>query len=645
MSMSTRFGVNCVTVDGDECSKKGSVMGGYSDNKRSRLDAHTRVTEAKNELDTTNAELDALEPELKELNKNCGTAGNELEIAKDNLNRFDRANKEIFNEMQSQRENLKKMGELSAKEHNRVEELLLTVQSHERQIEEWEAEITSEMSANLTPEEEQKFRDMNARKNELDKEILDIQVPLDAAKRRLDAATHKFEEAFPQRRDELNQLLAGFALDGEDDDEMIKQSLASAILNHRRAKRAHEEAEGKLESIEARVREAEKQLVESDAAAEKDRQAVHKKQSGVSNDQKKIEVLENRRTDLQKKRDDRHTEIRQLGTVSQKVLEAFKDLRIKQLRESLNTTNTGLKQLSHVNKKAYDQYKGFTEQREELTSKLSDLQKGCDYIKRCLDKQDRDKDEKIMISFKKVQEEFKKVFAELVPNGRGELILNRSSSQANEEGEEESKHEDEDRNVDEFGSVSVKVAFTEHAETQRMQELSGGQKAIVALAFIFAMQRSDPAPFYLFDEIDQALDPVYRSAVADLVERQADGGGAQFITSTFKSELVEKADMCFGIVQANKESSVAVMDPNEALDFINRLMQEDSSQATRGSRASHRSGPSAGGSVNTSRTGATSRSTRSGASRMSRVSVRTAQTNRSNRTNRTETSSASDDEN
>lgn len=43
-----------------------------------------------------------------------------------------------------------------------------------------------------------------------------------------------------------------------------------------------------------------------------------------------------------------------------------------------------------------------------------------------------------------------------------------------------------------------------------MKQLSGGQKTLVALALIFAIQRCDPAPFYLFDEIDAALDPQYR---------------------------------------------------------------------------------------------------------------------------------------
>ena len=49
---------------------------------------------------------------------------------------------------------------------------------------------------------------------------------------------------------------------------------------------------------------------------------------------------------------------------------------------------------------------------------------------------------------------------------------------------------------------------------KEMQQLSGGQKCLVALALIFSIQMCDPAPFYLFDEIDAALDTQHRHAVA-----------------------------------------------------------------------------------------------------------------------------------
>merc|ERR1712083_416287 len=72
-----------------------------------------------------------------------------------------------------------------------------------------------------------------------------------------------------------------------------------------------------------------------------------------------------------------------------------------------------------------------------------------------------------------------------------------------------------------YRGIGIKVRFTPIGENFLMSQLSGGQKALVALALIFAIQRCDPAPFYLFDELDQALDSTYRAAVASVIKRQA----------------------------------------------------------------------------------------------------------------------------
>lgn len=90
-----------------------------------------------------------------------------------------------------------------------------------------------------------------------------------------------------------------------------------------------------------------------------------------------------------------------------------------------------------------------------------------------------------------------------------------------------------------YSGVKVRVSFG-MGEVQTMQQLSGGQKTMVALTLIFAIQRCDPAPFYLFDEIDAALDSQYRTTVAKMLEKQMQDARnpAQFIVTTFHPQIV-----------------------------------------------------------------------------------------------------------
>jgi structural maintenance of chromosome 3 (chondroitin sulfate proteoglycan 6) len=202
------------------------------------------------------------------------------------------------------------------------------------------------------------------------------------------------------------------------------------------------------------------------------------------------------------------------------------------------------------------------------------------------------------------------VFKELVPNGSGELIMRTSLDEAAlvEDGGSEAEDEDDDEeatgskkkkkkskkskkasedpnnpDVSLFRGVGIKVQFSRSSENFLMSQLSGGQKALVAMALIFAIQRCDPAPFYLFDELDQALDSTYRAAVASLIKRQATPSedpndpreSTQFICSTFRPELVAAANRCFGISHQNKVSSLHLLSKNDALHFIANLMTEE----------------------------------------------------------------------
>lgn len=117
---------------------------------------------------------------------------------------------------------------------------------------------------------------------------------------------------------------------------------------------------------------------------------------------------------------------------------------------------------------------------------------------------------------------------------------------------------------------------------------------------IFAIQEVDPAPFYIFDEIDANLDAQYRTAVADHLQylsqkadeesdgdsdddnsesdqgrgqKQKKNGGGQFICTTFRPEMLRVAEKVYGVTFANNVSSIRVETLENALDFVESQTQ------------------------------------------------------------------------
>ena len=135
-----------------------------------------------------------------------------------------------------------------------------------------------------------------------------------------------------------------------------------------------------------------------------------------------------------------------------------------------------------------------------------------------------------------------------------------------------------------YTGVVLRVQFPGGTKPLTMEELSGGQKTMTALVLIFAIQRCDPAPFYIFDEIDAALDATHRASLAKMIERQAadveDGTGkervpTQFITTTFRPELINAGDKFYGVTHRNKVSTIKTIEKKEAL----RIIAEDKSRS------------------------------------------------------------------
>ena len=207
------------------------------------------------------------------------------------------------------------------------------------------------------------------------------------------------------------------------------------------------------------------------------------------------------------KRENNNRKIQELGSLPGPAeLKKYSGKSSSQLEKALDSINSKLKKYSHVNKKAYDQYVNFSDTRERLMKRKEELDHGAEKVQELIDNLDQKKDEAINRTFRGVSSHFKDVFSELVPSGAGELIMRTAMDEeaAGVTDEEESsgaespaaspakqkkKSDKNNPDVSLYRGVGIKVRFSEVGENFMMSQLSGGQKALVSLALIFAIQR------------------------------------------------------------------------------------------------------------------------------------------------------------
>src|SRR6266511_2488694 len=211
-------------------------------------------------------------------------------------------------------------------------------------------------------------------------------------------------------------------------------------------------------------------------------------------------------------------------------------------------------QLGPVNPLAEREYEEARAHVEELEAQREDLESALAELEKLI----RDTDRKIRSEFEQTLEAAGRNFEELVehlfPGGRGRLRLVDApgpravppfAGARTEPSAEEAEAEDGDEPADDDGKgVEIEVTPAGKA-TRRLSLLSGGEKSLVALAFLFAVFLARPSPFYILDEVEAALDDANIDRFLQLVRRFADR--AQFVIVTHQKRTMDAADVLYGV--------------------------------------------------------------------------------------------------
>jgi chromosome segregation ATPase len=198
-------------------------------------------------------------------------------------------------------------------------------------------------------------------------------------------------------------------------------------------------------------------------------------------------------------------------------------------------------QIGPVNPLAEREYEEAREHVEELQAQREDTERAMRELEGLI----RDIDREIERAFEETFEATAKNFGEMVehlfPGGRGRLRRVALRAVPDSDGGEPDPEEEEQRE-----EMGVEIEVTPAGKsTRKLSLLSGGEKSLVALAFVFAVFLARPCPFYILDEVEAALDDANIDRFLQLVRRFSDR--AQFVIVTHQKRTMDAADVLYGV--------------------------------------------------------------------------------------------------
>ncbi len=202
------------------------------------------------------------------------------------------------------------------------------------------------------------------------------------------------------------------------------------------------------------------------------------------------------------------------------------------IAQRIQAVSRAMEKLEPINMRAIDEYNDVENRQKDLKSRRDTLFHEREELLLRIKKYEELKKETFMETFNGINEQFKKVFAEL-SDGTGSLFIEKADDPFS-------------------GGMTIKAQPSEKT-LQRLEAMSGGEKSLTALALLFAIQQYRPAPFYAFDEIDMFLDGVNADRVAKRIQKSA--ANAQFIVVSLRKVMIEAAKRTIGVTMQEENIS------------------------------------------------------------------------------------------
>ena len=534
-----RHSIRMVTLEGESLSPGGSMTGGAFKNNSNLLGRRREIEELekkvkelaagyheirqsmednrsrRNEMRDTVA---ALQQKFQEQSIQQNTARlnieqleKKAEEIRGGYTRIEREQEEIrLQARDMQADNIKITQELEASKRDE-EELETFIETRQKELEDWkkdEAETSEKLErirldASASQQKESFIKENLRRLKE------EIEVLSKEREEILDSLEKGSQETAEKRKtiDKVRKEIEGFAAK----EEVAAKQLEKWQQEKEERTKSHKEFFEKRDELSGQISLLDKECFRLKTQAEK---IEENREARISYMWEEYEITPNNALQYRKEEmNDRHV-----------------------MKQQIHKLKDEIRALGSVNVNAIEDYKELLERHTFLSGQYNDLLEAEKTLEQIIQELDEGMRKQFSEKFGEIQKEFDKAFKELFGGGRGTLELA------------------EDEDILEAG-IRI-ISQPPGKKLQNMMQLSGGEKALTAIALLFAIQNLKPSPFCLLDEIEAALDDSNVGRFAGYLQKLTKN--TQFIIITHRRGTMNAADRLYGITMQEKGVSTLV---------------------------------------------------------------------------------------
>ena len=534
-----QYTIRMVTIEGESLNPGGSLTGGAFKNNSNLLGRRREIDELHENVEKLKLNIEKLQAALEEYR-------NKRNHFRDEAGRIQESLQEQYIQENTVQMNLNSMSDKRAEIKQGYENLKrenAELEKQTKEIEENSQSIQLEMEASASQESALE-KSINEKQEELEsrkKQETDISKELE--KSQLEGAGITSRKGFIQEnlrriKEELesltNQKEALFAGLEEGKEEALKKETEIVKIRQEIELAAKEEEEDR-EKLQEALLKKEKMTQEHKAFFSK-RDELSARMNLL--DKESYRLLGQK----EKLEENQETQVNYMWeeyeiTYSQALIDMPDELQERaEIKDAISNMRSEIRQLGNVNVNAIEEYKELSERHTFMKTQHDDLVQAEETLQGIINELDTGMRRQFEEKFGQIRIEFDKAFKELFGGGKGTLEL------------------DEEEDILEAG-IRI-ISQPPGKKLQNMMQLSGGEKALTAIALLFAIQNLKPSPFCLLDEIEAALDDSNVTRYAKYLHKLTKN--TQFIIITHRRGTMTAADRLYGITMQEKGVSTLV---------------------------------------------------------------------------------------